>query len=167
LCIENNIIFDEKSDRKFRIERIFDFNRILADWMKNSQELICSNCNEVYDISKKDVFIEHKIPCLKCQGLVVLKPIINNSQKEIIENNIKIPMKEYEILNALNNKPAMTATELGDELDRAYQSISHSIGKNSKINNYDFIDRNTIKNQPFFSLSNNGKLFLSGEYKKT
>lgn len=167
LCVENNIIFDEKSDRKFRIERIFDFNKILADWMKNSQELICSNCKEVYDISKKDVFIEHKIPCLKCQSLVVLRPIINNSQKEIIENNIKIPMKEYEILNALNNKPAMTATELGDELDRAYQSISHSIGKNSKINNYYFIDRNEKKNQPFFSLSNNGMLFLGGEYKKT
>lgn len=166
LCVENNIIFDEKSDRKFRIERIFDFNRILADWMKSSNELVCSNCNESYDISKKDIYIEHKIPCQKCQGVVTLRPIINTDQKEIIENNIKIPMKEYEILNALNNKSSMTATELGDELDRAYQSINHSIGKNSKINNYEFIDRVERRSKPYFSLSKNGALFLQGDYRK-
>ena len=166
LCIENNIIFDEKSDRKFRIERIFDFNKILTDWMKSSQELICLNCNELYDISKKDIFIEHKIPCQKCQGKVTLRPIINNDQKEIIENNLKIPMREYEILNALNNQSSMTATELGDELDRAYQSINHSIGKNSKINNFEFIDRKEVRNKPYFSLSGNGKEFLDGGYKE-
>ncbi len=147
LCVENNIVFDEKSDRKFRIERIFDFNRILADWMRNSKELICLSCNEAYDISKKDIFIEHQFPCKNCQGIVILRPIINDNQKIIIENNIKIPMNEYEILNALNNKSDLTATELGDELDRAYQSINHSIGKNSKINNYDFIDREERKNK--------------------
>ena len=166
LCIENNIIFDEKSDRKFRIERIFDFNKILVDWMKNSQELICLGCDELYDISKKDVFITHKIPCQKCQEVVALRPIINKHQREMIEQNFQIPMKEYEILNALNNKSSMTATELGDELDRAYQSINSSMGKNSKINNFKFFDREEIKNKPYFSISSNGKLFLDGNYKE-
>jgi len=166
LCVENNIIFDEKSDRKFRIERIFDFNRILADWMKSSNELVCLGCGELYDISKKDIYIEHNIPCQKCQGEVSLRPIINKEQKQIIENNIKVPMREYEILNALNNKSSMTATELGDELDRAYQSINHSIGKNSKINGYDFIGREEIKGKPYFHLSDNGKLYLRGDYTK-
>jgi energy-coupling factor transporter ATP-binding protein EcfA2 len=166
LCIDNNIIFDEKSDRKFRIERTFDFNKIFTDWMKNSQELVCLTCNELYDISKKEVFIEHKIPCQKCKCEVVLRPIINSKQKEIIKNNVKIPSKEYEILNALNNKTYMTATELGDELDRAYQSINHSIGMNSKINNFEFIERKKVNNKPYFSLSLNGRLFLNGDFKK-
>jgi len=46
LCINNNIIFDEKSDRKFRIERVFDFNKLISEWMNNSKELICINCSE-------------------------------------------------------------------------------------------------------------------------
>ncbi len=163
LCVENDIIFDEKSDRKFRVERVFDFNRLVSDWMSNSQELVCLSCNEQYDISKKQIFIDHKIACQICQGVVALRSIIDDSQKEKIENNIKIPMKEYEILNALKNKGALTATDLGDELDRAYQSINHSIGKNSKIKNYDFIVREIISNQPRFSLSKSGQEYLDSK----
>ena len=56
LCIDNNIIFDEKSDRKFRLERVFDFNKLVVDWMNNSKELICSQCGEKYELDKKDIF---------------------------------------------------------------------------------------------------------------
>ncbi|WP_158089180.1 hypothetical protein, partial [Vibrio crassostreae] len=160
LCVENNIIFDDKSDRKFRVERVFDFNRIISDWMSNSQELVCLSCSEQYDISKKEIFIDHKIACQKCQGVVALRSIIDNAQKAKIESNIKIPMKEYEILNALKNQGTLTATDLGDELDRPYQSINHSIGKNSKIKNYEFIVREVISNQPRFSLSKIGQEYL-------
>jgi len=165
LCMDNNIIFDEKSDRKFRIERVFDFNRVVADWMKGSKELVCLDCNEKYDISKKEAFITHHFPCQKCSGEVILRPIINQIQKSIIDQNIRVPQKEYEILNALNNKPLLTATDLGDELDRAYQSISYSVGKNSKINQYEFINRLKRNNRPYFSLTETGKLFLKGEYR--
>ncbi|WP_198782459.1 hypothetical protein [Shewanella putrefaciens] len=164
LCVENNIIFDDKSDRKFRVERVFDFNKLVADWMKSSQELVCLSCCELYDIAKKDVFITHKIPCLKCNGEVVLRSIIDDSQRVKIESNIKIPMKEYEILNALNNKDSLTATDLGDELDRPYQSINHSIGNNSKIKHYDFIKREEVLKRPYFSLTVNGQLYLNGEF---
>lgn len=167
LCVENNIIFDDKSDRKFRIERVFDVNRIVADWMRNSQELVCLNCGELYDISKKEIFIDHKISCQKCQGTVVLRSIIDEKQKSKIESNIKIPMREYEILNALRHKESLTATELGDELDRPYQSINHSIGNNSKIKHYDFIERIEKLKRPYFSLSKNGALYLNGEYQNT
>lgn len=164
LCVENSIIFDDKSDRKFRIERVFDFNRVIADWMKGSQELVCSQCNELYDISKKEVFIDHNIPCLKCSGVVQLRSIIDDAQKTKIENNLKVPMKEYEILNALNNANSLTATELGDELDRPYQSINHSIGNNSKIKHYDFILREEVSGRPYFSLTEKGKLYYEGKF---
>ena len=132
--------------------------------MTNSKELICSQCNAQYDIEQKDIFIKHNYPCPKCQAKVYLKPIIDEVQKEKIEKNIKIPQKEFEILNALNNKSPLTATELGDELDRAYQSINHSIGKHSRINQYDFINRKEKNGKPYFYISENGKLYLSGKY---
>ncbi|MBU2925529.1 hypothetical protein Q4530_14175 [Colwellia sp. 1_MG-2023] len=165
LCMDHNIIFDDKSDRKFRIERVFDYNKVIADWMKSSKELICSKCGEVYDIEKKAIFIEHNFPCQKCQGEVLLRPIINHEHKEIIERNVQIPPKEYEVLNTLKNKPDLTATDLGDELDRSYQSIGYSTGKSSKLTNFELIKRAKKGKRPYFSISDDGKLFLNGEYK--
>jgi hypothetical protein len=166
LCMDNNLIFDEKSDRKFRIERVFDYNQIITSWMKSSQELVCENCQQTYDIEQKVVFIDHKFPCTKCQGVVQLKPIINQDHKQLIEENMQLPLKEFEVLNVLQFKDNLTATDLGDELDRSYQSIGYSTGKNSKITNYDFIDRDEHSGRPYFSISNDGQTFLDGSYKK-
>jgi len=166
LCIDNNIIVDEKSDRKFRIERVFDFNKLIADWMNSSKELVCSECNKRYDIEQKDIFIKHGFPCPSCQGNVELKPIIDKKVQEKIERNLKIPKKEYEIVNALNIKSPLTASELGDELDRAYQSINHYTGQNSKskIKHYGFFIREEQKGKPYFSISESGRLFLNGKF---
>lgn len=160
LCMDNNILYDEKSDRKFRVERIFDFNNIIVDWMNDSKELICTYCDKKYPIEQKDVFIKHKVPCMTCQNEVKLRPIINEKQKEKIDNNIKLPQKEFEVINALNNKMPLSSSELGYELDRAYQSINHSIGKNSKINNYKYIRREEEKNKALFYLTELGKQYI-------
>ncbi|WP_300361923.1 hypothetical protein [uncultured Pseudoalteromonas sp.] len=166
LCVDNNLIFDEKSDRKFRIERVFDYNQVITNWMKSSQELVCENCCATYEIEQKVVFIDHKFPCLKCQGVVKLKPIINQEHKKLIEENMQLPLKEFEVLNILNFKPNLTASDLGDELDRSYQSIGYSTGKNSKITNYYFIDRSKRSGRPYFSITEDGRVFLDGDYKK-
>ncbi|EDQ00060.1 hypothetical protein [Shewanella benthica] len=166
LCVDNNIIYDDGCDRKFRLERIFDCSKLLADWMTCSKELICLTCGCKYEISQKDVFIKHGVKCFasNCQGDVILQPVINAEHKKLIENNIRIQKNEYEILNALESKKHMTATELGNELDRPYQSINHSIGKNSKIKHYGFIHRVVKGNHPYFSASENGILYLQGKY---
>ncbi len=166
LCVDNNIIFDEKSDRKFRIQRVFDYNKIVTDWMDNSKTLICSKCEKVYPIEQKDIFLKHNFPCPNCQGKVYLKEIINEKEKEKMDHNIKIPKKEFEILNSLNNKSPLTSSELGLELDRAYQSINHSIGRNGKIKSYEFIARYEEKGKAYFLISEDGEKYLKGDYNK-
>ena len=65
-------------------------------------------------------------------------------------------------MNVLNTKLKLRAKELGDDLDRRYQSINQSIsGQNSKIKRYSFIDRIEQKGIVYFKLSNNGKLFIT------
>lgn len=164
LCMDNNILFDEKSDRKFRIERVFDYNQVVTNWMKGSQELICEGCNEVYDIEQKVIFVDHNYPCSKCQSKVILKPIINKEHKQLIQENMQIPLKEFEVLNVLNIKDNLTATDLGYELDRSYQSIGYSTGKSSKITNYEFVERDEQSGRPYFTITSNGKVFLKGDY---
>jgi hypothetical protein len=40
LCQKEDIVVDEKSDRKFRIERVFDYTKLLQDWAKSSESII-------------------------------------------------------------------------------------------------------------------------------
>ena len=61
----------------------------------------------------------------------------------------------------MNIKSPFTATELGDELDRAYQSINHSIGRKSKLKAYDFIKRELNNNKPYFSISEEGSSYIN------
>jgi len=161
LCMKNNIIFDNGSDRKFRIERTFDCNKLIDEWMNNSKELICSNCNTKYPLEQKDVFIKFNMLCTNCQGKVVLRPVVTSDIEQQIDSRVKIPQKEYDILNALNNKSNLRAKELGDELDRTHQSITHSISsKNSKIKKYSFILREEKNAKAYFKLSEKGTLYV-------
>lgn len=162
LCIDNNIIFDEKSDRKFRIERVFDFNKLINEWMNNSKDLICSSCLQKYPIEQKDAFIKFNMPCPACQGIVQLRPVIDEKDKQRIDNIVKLSKKEFEILMVLKNKDFLRASELGQELDRAYQSINHSVGKNSKIKNLEYIDRNKENGIVRFSITDDGRTYLHG-----
>lgn len=162
LCIDNNIIFDEKSDRKFRIERVFDFNKLINEWMNNSKDLICSDCQQKYPIEQKDVFIKFNMPCPACQGNVQLRPVIDKKVKQRIDNIDKLPKKEFEILMVLKNKDLLRAGELGQELDRAYQSINHSVGKKSKAKHLGYLDRSEENGIARFSITESGKKYLLG-----
>lgn len=165
LCVDNNIVVDIKSDRKFRVQRVFNYGSLLSDWMSNSKELVCYGCGNKYDIGMKDVFVKFNIPCTKCGDKVSLRPVIDEGYKEKIDNNVRIPEKEYQLLNALkNNGSQMTASELAAELDCAYQAINHRVNKHSRIMHYGFIIRDKIKGKTFFSLSDNGEEFLNGLY---
>jgi len=160
LCIDNNIIFDEKSDRKFRIERVFDFNKLVNEWMNNSKDLICIDCSHKYPIEQKDMFIKFNMPCTKCQGQVKLLPVIDDEVKKRFDSIDKLPKKEYEVLIILKSKSSLRANELGAELDRAYQSINHSVGKNSKIKQLVYIDRSQENGVARFSITDDGKSYL-------
>ncbi|HGN0869375.1 hypothetical protein JK221_11290 [Providencia sp. JGM172] len=166
LCVDNNIIVDVKSDRKFRVQRIFDYGGLLNEWMNNSKELICISCEKKYDIGMKDAFIKYNMPCPNCQGNVELRPVINENFQEKIDRNVKIPEKEYQLLNALkNSNRPMTASELAEELDCAYQAINHRVKKHSKVIFYKFVIRDKKDgDKAYFSISEIGKLFLAGMY---
>ncbi|WP_265524811.1 helix-turn-helix domain-containing protein, partial [Providencia rustigianii] len=68
--------------------------------------------------------------------------------------------------NALkNSNRPMTASELAEELDCAYQAINHRVKRHSKVIFYKFVIRDKKDgDKAYFSISENGKLFLAGMY---
>jgi len=82
-------------------------------------------------------------------------------QKKKLDSNIQLQKKDYDILIVLKNKFPLRAKELGNELDRHYQSINQSIGKYSKIKEYDFVKRIEKNNIVYFELSEKGISYIN------
>lgn len=160
LCYDNNIIYDEGSDRKFRVQRIFDFKNIIYDWLKNSNQLICNNCGKEYSLDDKSTI--DKFGCIECRSRnVELRPIINTSLEQKLNQNFRLIKKDYDVLNTLfSTNEKLTSSLIGEELDRSYQSINHSINKNSELKQCDFIDRIEENNRPYFIVTEKGKMFI-------
>jgi len=160
LCIENNIIFDNKSNRKFRVERIFDYEKLLRNWMNNSKKLACDDCKNEFSIEQKDILIKFGCPQCKSKSITI-KSVLSDTEIKRITTSFKLPQKEFEILNSLNYKNHQTATELGSDLDRSYQSINQSISKNSKISMNELIVRIEDNGKATFEITEKGMNFLN------
>jgi hypothetical protein len=161
LCIDNNIIFDEGSDRKFRIQRIFDYKNIVIDWLKTSNQLVCENCGQVYNLDERSMI--DKYGCIKCKSHnVSIKPIVNDEFQQKLNKNFKLSKKEYDVLNILyTSSEKLTSSLIGAELDRSYQSVNHSIGRNSEIKQGDFISRIEENNRAYFEITKKGEMFIT------
>jgi len=99
--------------------------------------------------------------CTKCHGQVKLLPVIDEEVKKHFDSIDKLPKKEYEILIILKGKSSLRANELGAELDRAYQSINHSIGRKSKIKKLNYINREEENSIARFSITDEGEAYIS------
>ncbi len=164
LCIHNDIIFDNDVDRKYRIERVFDFDTLVLNWMNSSKRLICSNCKETYELEMKQLTDQYG--CLKCrENTVKLEPILSPEEQKRLLSKTRLPKKEYEILISLyTHGKNLSATEIGADLDRAYQSINYSTNINSQINKMGFIMKSEQKNKgKVISITQKGIKFITDQ----
>lgn len=163
LCQKENIIFDEKSDRKFRIERLFDYTKLIIDWAQSSEEIICLHCNKKYDISELEAIEKFGMMCPKCQHKACEIKKINPELPAPLPDIKKIPEKEFLVLNTLNIESPQNATQLAEELDVHYVSIGHRCGKNSNLQKHNLVERKEKKfhldkqNRPYYYITDKSK----------
>jgi len=116
LCQSEDIIYDENSDRKFRIERVFDFNNLIISWANSQKTIICSNCNATHNLEILDAIKALGMICTEC-GQKSCEIITNNNNLNIVENNIQIPEKYFQILNTLMIENGLKVKDISTELD--------------------------------------------------
>lgn len=122
LCQKENINFDEKSDRKFRIERVFDFTDLLVSWANTSQSIKCRNCDTNYSMNRLDSIKEFGMLCEVC----------HNKTCEVITVAIELPSsniqpikeRDFLILNTLKIEDSLTTKQIAAELDSSVYSIA-------------------------------------------
>lgn len=135
LCAKNNLRWGKPEDqRKYFIERPFNFNKIIDEFLKQSKKIVClnPNCDNTYSIEQLPYLEFNKMHCPDCQCTVKIASISEAIQKDIekIDASKLLHPIEYSILHELNKfERPLRAKEIAEELDCSHQLI----GQKAKI----------------------------------
>lgn len=122
-----------KDYRKYFIQRCFNYNSTINEFLSKNQTIRCNECGACYPIDKKDSFELFKWQCPECkEGKCTLinlsddfESVVNSLQKEIMLEKV-----ELDILDVLNEEDrSMKASEISTLLDLTYQLVGKRTSK--------------------------------------
>ncbi|MCD0473337.1 MarR family transcriptional regulator [Flavobacterium sp. EDS] len=131
LGVKNNLMWGKpkgSKHRKYFIERPFNFNPSIKEFLASSKKTHCVNpeCNQTFTQDQIPFLEFTNYTCNKCHGKVISESIADTIQNELkqIENKDLLPQTDINIIMELasQDKP-LTAREIAEELDLSSQSI--------------------------------------------
>lgn len=131
LGVKNNLMWGKpkgSKHRKYFIERPFNFNPLIKDFLASSKRTHCINpeCNQTFTQDQIPLLEFTNYTCNKCHSQVISESIAENIQNELkqIENKDLLPETDINIIMELasQDKP-LIAREIAEELDLSSQSI--------------------------------------------
>jgi predicted DNA-binding transcriptional regulator len=132
LAQKNNLMWGKPKGtkhRKYFIERPFNFNILLKDFLSSSKSIHCSNveCNQTFTQEQIPLLEFSGYKCNKCQSPVIIESIsveIKNELAKIEQENLLNP-SDIEIVMELSKQgDAVPAKEIAEELDISSYSIA-------------------------------------------
>jgi predicted transcriptional regulator len=119
--------------RKYFIERPFNFNVLLKEFLSTSKSIHCSNedCNQIFAQEQIPLLEFSGYKCNKCQFPVIIEPISVDIKTELIQikqENLLNPSDIEIVMELAKQSDAVSAKEIAEELDIS----SHSIGQRSR-----------------------------------
>ncbi|HFK5528794.1 TPA: hypothetical protein ACGZ99_002863 [Elizabethkingia anophelis] len=170
LCKKENLFWGKPIGSKYRkyfIERPFNYNKVISEFLSSSKRIICSNssCGKQFDIEQLDFIKFNNNKCNECHQEVIIETLDKNVREiiEKIEESKMLPLPEVKILQELkhNNKDAF-AREIAEEVDLS----KHLVAARAKklVEKYHLVKRNKIAGQPYkYELTDEGKDYFTGE----
>jgi DNA-binding MarR family transcriptional regulator len=146
-----------KGQREYRlylVERAFDFTPLLQQYLRENQEIKCSNCGELFDLEQLEALRLYGMRCPKCgTGSCVVTNLSTKYDQMLrkVDEQLLLPSTELGILQALESeKRPMNASEIAGELDRSYQLV----GKRGKmLEEKGLVNRSTKKGRRIFEIT--------------
>lgn len=133
LCLNENIRWGkpEGNDaRTYFIESPFNFNNLVMQFLKETNEIVCNSCGYIYTEDDLEFLKRHDMNCLECgaRSSVVVKKRISESFKDEIEEIEKrgnlLEREQYAFMKvAIIKGGRVTAREMALELDVTSQKI--------------------------------------------
>lgn len=124
LCQKEDIIFGKGDDRKYIIERRFNYGPAIKEYIEGLQEIECSSCGERFDLTELPMLKKYGMKCYKCGAGKCHVRTIKIDLPEL-ENTVQLPEIEYDILRTISiAQKELYASQIAEELDCSYQLVS-------------------------------------------
>lgn len=145
LCQKENIIFEEVNNRKYRIERVFDFNKLVEDWANSSGFVECSNCHAEYDISEWEIIKEFNYQCRKCgKNNVCELKVKPNTTRQISDNTQQVNLKpeQLRIIHSLYIESDLNENQIAGDLDISPETVRAYLRGDRKLQKEGWVEKN-------------------------
>lgn len=163
LCQKENVIFEETKDRKYRIERVFDFNKVIEEWAKNTVFVECKFCNHEYDISEWETIKEFEFFCKKCKkpnACQLRRRDINVEDNNIIdEKNNDLKAEHLRIIHSLYIEDGLTEGLIASELDVSPETVRAYLREDRKLRHDDWIKKDDLNRKYFITSKSKDELY--------
>lgn len=167
LCEKYDLIYGVPSDgkaneRKYLIERPFDYNNLIMDYLSSLQKIECDTCSQIY--SDEDLvhlkYYEYRCKDRKCDGIVQIKKVNDKFLKSIdrIHSNVFLSKEELKIIMALQEYPEVSAKDLAELIDIGSSSIGQRAIKLDE--DYGLVIREKKSRNYFYSLTAKGEEYM-------
>jgi hypothetical protein len=169
LCKKENIFWGKPKGtryRKYFIERPFNYNKIITDFLSNSKRIICSNidCKKQFEMEELKFLEFNNGKCNNCQSKVIIESLSDDIKGLIskIDKSKMLPTPEVKILKELQNSEfELYARDIAQEVDYSGQLIGWRAKKLDESHELVKRERQTGKTLKY-TLTEKGKKFFTG-----
>lgn len=122
LCHKEDIYFGKGKDRKYSIQRRFNYSDIIKHYVQTAKEIKCKECGKVYPFEMLNSLMLFNMLCPTCKKgnctIEHVKVVIPAVDKEI-----ELPESDFKILHSLKIDEPQFASLLAQELDCFWQTV--------------------------------------------
>lgn len=170
LCKKENLFWGKPNGSKYRkyfIERPFNYNKVITEFLSHSKRIVCSNpsCNKQFDIEQLEFIKFNNNKCNECHNEVIIETLDKDVREIInkIEKSKMLPSPEVKILQELKHNSSDTfAREIAEEIDLSKNIVAARAKKLDE--KYELVKRNKVSGQPYkYELTAKGKDYFTGE----
>lgn len=123
LCIKDDIFYGRGSDRKYVIQRRFNYSDSIRKYLSSAKQLKCDNCGKTYPYEVLDKLQLFDMLCPTCKkGTCSIEHV--SVDLPVVNEQIQIAEFDLSFLNSLKIEQPQYASGLAQELDCTYQKVS-------------------------------------------
>lgn len=170
LCLNENLRWgkpDGNDARTYFIESPFNFNNLVKEFLKETNEIVCSNCGYVYSEDDLDILKRFNMNCIQCgakESVEVSKRISDSYKKEIDEIEKKgtlLEREQFEFMKlAIIKGGNVSARDMSLELDVSSQKIGWITKKLEE--DYYYLTKSRKAGNVIYSITELGKQIFNG-----
>lgn len=130
LCMYEDLFYGRGSDRKYVIQRRFNYTKELESYLSNAKQIMCNNknCQATFEYEKLPMLEMFDMLCPKCKEGICQ---VEHAKIELPQSAEEVLLSEldFQLLNSLRIESPQYSSNLARELDVTYQKVGKRVSK--------------------------------------